>query len=366
MRGSDAAMEARTDPGRAALIRRVGLGAVAVGLLALALPAFDLAVLDDVPPWYAPTIGLAVCALGILLTVWAVRTTGLPFADPRALRRFTKNRGAILGAVLVGAVSLLAFVGPLAAPFDPNHIHDAGLAADGTPVGPGALADDGRPFPLGADNLGRDEYSRLLVGGRVSLSVAFIAVAIAGFLGFGAGLLGGYFRGVIDASLVGIVDLVLSLPFLLVAIALNRVIDDPSLFWLCFLLGALSWTTLARVTRSKVLQVSELEYVQAARALGATHARIIARHIVPNVLGPAIVIATTMIANIILVESAMSYLGVGVKPPIASWGSMLRDGQELLQYEPRLLLLPGALIVATVFGFNLLGEGLRDAFDPKE
>jgi peptide/nickel transport system permease protein len=132
------------------------------------------------------------------------------------------------------------------------------------------------------------------------------------------------------------------------------------------LLGFLSWTTLARVTRAKTLQVRELEFVQAARALGASHGRILLRHIMPNVLGPAIVIATTMVANMIIVESAMSYLGLGVKPPTASWGSMLRDGQEYLTHAPGLVFLPGLLIVATVFGFNLLGEGLRDALDPKE
>ena len=231
---------------------------------------------------------------------------------------------------------------------------------NGLPIGPGA------EFLLGADQLGRDELSRLLFGGRVSLAVAFGAVLIAGVFGFGAGLVSGYFRGLTDAAVIQLVNFVLSLPFLLVAIALNRVIDDPSLFTLCLLLGALSWTTLARVTRAKTLQVRELQYVEAARALGMTHLRIILRHVVPNVLGPAIVIVTTLVAQMIIVESSMSFLGLGVKPPTASWGSMLRDGQEYLSHDPRMVLLPGMLIVVTVFGFNLLGEGLRDALDPKE
>lgn len=343
-------------------MRRAGLIVIALGLTGLALPAFDvtLELADDGPDWM-PVIAFALFCAGVLVYWEGQRkVVGLPFADPRAWRRFEKNRGAVAGGVLVILVMLIGFVGPMLAPVGPDRIFDAGLSGDGVPVGPNSF------FLLGADNIGRDELSRLLYGGRVSLSVALGAVSIAGLLGFGAGLLSGYFKGALDMSLMAIVDFVLSLPFLLVAIALNRVIVDPKLWTLCVLLGLLSWTTLARVTRAKVLQVRELEYVQAARALGATHGRIILRHILPNVLGPAIVIATTMIANMIIVESAMSFLGLGVKPPTASWGSMLRDGQEYLQYAPRLILLPGALIVMTVFGFNLLGEGLRDALDPKE
>lgn len=343
-------------------MRRAGLTLIGLGLAALALPAFDVDLVLGGPPIdWMPILGLALACAGVLVFWEGQRgERGLSFADPRAWRRFKKNRGAVAGGVLVVLVLLVGFVGPMLAPYAPDRIFDGGLTDDGTPIGPNDA------FLLGADNIGRDELSRLLYGGRVSLSVALAAVAIAGCLGFGAGLLSGYFRGYLDLGLMAIVDFVLSLPFLLVAIALNRVIENPALWTLCLLLGLLSWTTLARVTRAKTMQVRELEYVHAARALGATHGRIVLRHILPNVLGPAIVIATTMIANMIIVESAMSFLGLGVKPPTASWGSMLRDGQEYLQYAPRLILYPGALIVATVFGFNLLGEGLRDALDPKE
>ncbi|MBX3275938.1 MAG: ABC transporter permease [Sandaracinaceae bacterium] len=342
-------------------MRRAGFVGIGLGLLGLGLPAFDVTLVVRDVDWL-PIGGLIVLCLGIL-AYWEGRRagrSGLALADPRAWRRFSKNRGAVAGGVLVVAVMLVGFVGPMLAPHPPDRIFDEGLSEDGTPAGPSAH------MMLGADSIGRDELSRLLYGGRVSLGVALGAVAIAGLLGFGAGLVSGYFRGLADRGLMALVDFVLSLPFLLVAIALNRVIENPALWTLCLLLGLLSWTTLARVTRAKTLQVRELEYVQAARALGATHARILLRHVLPNVLGPAIVIATTMIASMIIVESAMSFLGLGVKPPTASWGSMLRDGQEYLQYAPRLILLPGALIVATVFGFNLLGEGLRDALDPKE
>jgi len=298
----------------------IGLGAVG-----LALPAFDVTWETPAHTDWVPILGLAVLLAGVAV-LWEgiLREGGLEVLDPRALRRFTRNRGAIAGAVLVLVVLVIAFVGPMLAPHPPDHIYDAGFGPDGAPIGPNAT------FWLGADSIGRDQLSRLLYGGRVSLSVALGAVAIAGTLGFAAGLLSGYFRGLLDLSLMRLVDFVLSLPFLLVAIAVNRVIEDPALWTLCLLLGLLSWTTLGRVTRAKTLQARELEYVQAARALGAGHARIIVRHILPNVLGPAIVIATTMIANMIIVESAMSFLGLGVKPPTASWGSMLRDGQEYL------------------------------------
>ncbi|MBN4049559.1 ABC transporter permease [bacterium AH-315-N03] len=341
-------------------MRRAGLTLIALGCLGLALPAFEVEIELNERDWL-PVFGFVVLTTGILV-LWEgiLRDGGLELVDPRAWRRFKKNRGAVAGAILVIAVLLIGFVGPMLAPHPPQRIFDAGFGPDGAPISPNSM------FWFGADSIGRDQLSRLLYGGRVSLSVALGAVSISGTLGFAAGLISGYFRGFIDLSLMRLVDFVLSLPFLLVAIAINRVIEDPALWTLCVLLGFLSWTTLGRVTRAKTLQARELEYVQAARALGAGHARIILRHILPNVLGPAIVIATTMIANMIIVESAMSFLGVGVKPPTASWGSMLRDGQEYLQVLPRLMLVPGALIVATVFGFNLMGEGLRDALDPKE
>lgn len=374
-------------------MRRLGPALILLGIAGMFLPVtrVDLGALAD----YAPPLGMVLAACGAWVFARSLRGSGLGLADPRAWRRFRKNKGALAGGVLVALVILMSFVGPIFAPYDPDIIHDAGLSANGVPVGPVALVHvDGRTvqvplvgehdapwlgrmsliltgevrrvFVLGADNIGRDELSRLLFGGRVSLAVALGAVLIAGIWGFGVGLVAGYFRGVVDTAVIQLVNFVLSLPFLLVAIALNRVIDDPTLLTLCVLLGALSWTTLARVTRAKTMQVRELSYIEAARALGMTHLRIILRHVVPNVLGPAIVIATTLVAQMIIVESAMSFLGLGVKPPTASWGSMLRDGQEYISSDPRLLLLPGVLIVMTVFGFNLLGEGLRDALDPKE
>ncbi len=280
--------------------------------------------------------------------------------DPRAWRRFRKNRGALVGATLTALVLGVAMLGPLAAPHDPDHLFEDGLHADGTPTEPGGA------LILGADTLGRDELSRLLHGGRISLSVALAATLVALLLGLLVGVTSGYFGGRVDASLMQLIDILLSLPFLIVAIALNRVVSSPSIWALALLLGCLSWTSLARVTRAKTLQVRELEYVQAARALGMSEARILARHVLPNVLGPAIVIGTTLVAQMIIVESTMSFLGIGVQPPTSTWGTMLHDAQFMMSLAPRLVLFPGLLIVATVFGWNLLGEGLRDALDPKD
>jgi len=281
--------------------------------------------------------------------------------DPRAWRRFRKNKGALVGAALVFVVTGLALLGPLLAPHDPNEQRrELLLRDDGTPVAPGEVAG----YALGSDTVGRDELSRLLHGGMISMQVAFMATLIAVVLGLTVGVTSGYFGGLTDSVAMRTVDIVLSIPFLLIAVTILQVVENPSLTSLYVLLGFLSWTTLARITRAKVMQVRELEYVQAARALGAGVPRILLRHVLPNVIGPAIVIATTLVAQMILVESAMSYLGLGVPPPDASWGSMLREGEEMLALAPRLMLYPSALIVMAVFGFNLLGEGLRDALDP--
>jgi peptide/nickel transport system permease protein len=280
--------------------------------------------------------------------------------DGRAWRRFRRNRGALIGAALVALLLFVAFVGPLLAPFDPDVMHDDAIeAATGLPVGPGPK------FLLGADQVGRDELSRLLHGGRTSLGVALLATGIGLAVGLAVGVLAGFLGGPADAAAMRAVDILLSLPFLLVAIVIHRVVDSPSLLVMCGLLGGLSWMTLARVTRAKTMQVRELEYVQAARALGMRPARVVLRHVLPNVVQPAIVIGTTLVAQMIIAESAMSFLGLGVRPPASTWGTMLYDGQTLLSYKPLLVYLPGGMIALAVFGFNLLGEGLRDALDPK-
>ncbi len=262
---------------------------------------------------------------------------------------------------MIVVVCGLALVGPWVAPHDPNRVYEEGLRMDdGTPVGPGSR------FVLGTDQLGRDELSRLLDGGRVTLQVATLATALAVIAGLLIGLASGFFGGVVDLVAMRLVDILLSIPFLLIAISVQKALKSTELWSLYLLLGLLSWSSLARITRSKVMQVKELDYVQAARVIGCPNRRIVFAHILPNILGPVIVIATTMVANMVIVESAMSFLGLGVQAPQSSWGTMLRDGQALMTHSPRLVVLPGLLIVCTVFGFNLLGEGLRDALDPKD
>ena len=283
--------------------------------------------------------------------------------DSRAFRRFRRNKGALAGLVLVVAVTAIGLVGPWLAPYDPvEQFADALLLHNGLPAGPGVE----RGHWLGGDVLARDELSRLLSGARVSMLVAYLATALAVLIGVTLGLVSGYVGGRLDTLLMRLVDVVLSMPFLLIAIVMQRVWDAPGIWTICVVLGVLSWTTLARVTRAKTMEARELDYIQAARALGLRHFRILARHVLPNVIGPIIAIATILVARMIIAESALSFLGLGVRPPTASWGSMLNDSQSLLLGVPRLTLYPALLISMAVFGFNLFGEGLRDAFDPKD
>lgn len=283
--------------------------------------------------------------------------------DSRAFRRFRRNKGALAGLVLVVAVSVLGLLGPWLAPFDPvEQFTDSLLLYNGLPAGPGVEPGHW----LGGDVLARDELSRLLSGARVSMLVAYLATALAVLIGVTLGLISGYAGGRVDTFLMRMVDVVLSMPFLLIAIVMQRVWDAPGIWTICIVLGVLSWTTLARVTRAKTMEARELDYIQAARALGLRHFRILARHVLPNVIGPIIAIATILVARMIIAESALSFLGLGVRPPTASWGSMLNDSQSLLLGVPRLTLYPAVLISMAVFGFNLFGEGLRDAFDPKD
>jgi ABC-type dipeptide/oligopeptide/nickel transport system permease subunit len=284
----------------------------------------------------------------------------MSLSDSRAYRRFRRSPASLVGALIVLLAMLVAVFAPLLAPHDPNMPFKARtLTTRGVPIGPD------REFPLGADSLGRCELSRLLYGGRVSLAVAFAATVVLATLGTLVGVLAGYFGGRVDAALMRAVDVLLSLPFLLVVMAINRAVARPGIWVLFLVLGLLSWTGLSRQVRAKVLQVRELEFVAAARALGASSLRVIVRHVLPNVTSLVVVLSTTLIAEMIVVESVLSYLGVGVVPPTSSWGSMLHEAEGLTRTVPRLTVVPGLAILVTVVGFNLLGEGLRDALDPK-
>jgi ABC-type dipeptide/oligopeptide/nickel transport system permease subunit len=274
--------------------------------------------------------------------------------------RLLAHPGVRLGGVLVAAVVALAVVGPAIAPTDPaaqDILH--GLGPLGEPMGPGAT------YLLGTDPLGRDLLSRALFGARVSLEVGVVSTAISLGLGVVIGLLAGYFRGWTDTVLMRTADVVLSFPFLLLCIALVGIREERGISNVFLVLGLLGWTTMARVVRGKVLAVREMEFVEAARAMGLGHTRILLRHVLPNVVGPVIVLATLGVAGSILAESVLSYLGLGVPPPTPSWGAMISEGQAWYRLAPRLIWVPGGLILVTVLGFNLLGEGLRDVLDPR-
>ncbi len=341
------------------------------------------------------------------------------FLDARARKRFWKNRGARVGAVFVAMLVLFALVGPFFAKHDP-YVSDFvnGATSLGEPIGPNAT------YWLGTDRIFRDVFVRLAYGARLSLVIAISATVISTVIGAGVGLVAGFyegtegvrvpyasvvlcgaafvailfsharlgsglllvalallavawfFRGKIalldgptvdaDTALMRLVDIGLSFPFLLLVMALAAAFDRTTVSTILWTLGLTSWLGTARVVRAKTLTVRNLDYVGAARALGQPVRRILVSHILPNVAGPVIVLSTSQVASMIIAESVLSYLGVGIAPPTATWGHMLYEGQDVYQSAPWLLVAPAIAILFSVLGFNLIGEGLRDALDPKE
>ena len=276
-------------------------------------------------------------------------------------QRAGAHPGIRIGGTLVVFIALIAVLGPLLAPYNPGlQDMNSGLDMEGAPSGFSSV------HWLGCDALGRDVLSRLLHGARISLIVGVCATLISMVIGVSIGLFAGYFRGLVDAAAMRTVDVVMSFPFLLLCIALVGVRQERGISNVLLVLGLLGWTTMARVVRGKVLAEREKEYVEAARALGMGHLRIMFRHVLPNVVGPVMVLATLGVAGSVLAESVLSYLGLGVPPPTPSWGSMISEGQPWYRLAPRLIFLPGGLILLTVLGFNLLGEGLRDVLDPRD
>jgi ABC-type dipeptide/oligopeptide/nickel transport system permease subunit len=280
-------------------------------------------------------------------------------------QRFVANRGALVGAVLVVVLVALSVLAPVLSAKDPL-VSDVehGLSAMGAPLPPSSRA------LLGTDDLGRDVWARALAGAGTSLAIAALSTLIALVIGVAIGLVAGYAGRSVDNALMRLVDLVLSFPVLLLAILLAALFREAelasSIAPVVLTLGFVSWTTMARVIRGKTQSLARSDMVVAARALGARPARIVLRHVLPNVAGLIAVVAAFGFAQNLLSESVLAYVGLGAPPPAPSWGRMLYEGRAYYRVAPHLVLVPGIAIVVAVMSFNLLGDGLRDAFDARE
>ncbi len=267
--------------------------------------------------------------------------------------RLRTNRLAMAGAVVVLVLVAVALLAPLVAPDDPNRIDvDAILL----PPGPDHL--------FGTDELGRDVLSRMIYGARVSLEVGIVSAGIATLVGVLLGALAGYYGGWVEALIMRFVDIMLCFPTFFLILAVIAMLE-PNILNIMAVIGLTSWMGVARLVRAEFLSLKERDYVTAARSLGAGDLRIIFRHILPNAMAPVLVAATLGVAGAILTESGLSFLGLGVQPPLASWGNILSQGKANIEIAWWLSLFPGLAILVTVLAYNLLGEGIRDALDPR-
>ncbi len=271
--------------------------------------------------------------------------------------RFIRNKAAIVGACLLIFLFLLCFLGPtLTGHNAPNAAHVTS-AAD-------TLAAPSWKYPFGTDDVGRDEFSRAMVGGQTSLLVGLISMIMAITVGVGIGAFAGFYGGLVDNLLMRFTDVILAIPLYLLLFVLSSSFTDGTPKSVIILIAIFGWTYAARLVRGEFLALKEREYVAAARTIGAKSFRLMFRHILPNAAGPIIVNATLLVSSNIILESVLSYFGFGIKPPVASWGSMLSDGQGLADVSPLLAYIPALLIIVTVMSLNLVGDGLRDALDP--
>ena len=268
-----------------------------------------------------------------------------------AWHRLKKNKLAVFGTAVLVAVALGCFVGPAFSPYGYEE-QDLNLGA----VGPNSA------HWLGTDTLGRDLLVRMLHGGRVSLGVGLAATFVALSIGVVYGAVAGFFGGKLDAAMMRIVDIMYSLPFTIFVILL-MVLFGRDIYLLFVAIGAVEWLTMARIVRSQVMAIKRMEFIEAARTLGFGRRRIIFRHILPNVLGPVIVYTTLTVPAVMLLEAFLSFLGLGVQPPMSSWGVLIKDGAEKMEEYPWLLVFPGVVFSLTLFSLNFLGDGLRDALD---
>lgn len=272
-----------------------------------------------------------------------------------ARRRLLRNRAAVGSMIALAILVVLAVVGPFLAPYayDTVNKQDVWLP----PLQNGHL--------LGTDALGRDLLARLLTGLRVSLAIGFVATAVSLVIGVAWGAIAGYVGGAVDEAMMRIVDVLYSLPFIFFVILL-MVTFGSNIVLIFVAIGAVEWLTMSRIVRGQTLTLKHKEFVEAARASGVSRAGIIARHIVPNLLGPVVVYVTLTIPAVILAESFLSFLGLGVQPPMASLGTLIAGGASDMELAPWLLIFPSLVMVATLMAFNFIGDGLRDAIDPRD
>ncbi|SDP01677.1 peptide/nickel transport system permease protein [Pedococcus dokdonensis] len=279
-----------------------------------------------------------------------------------AWQRLRRDRVAMVSLVVIGLIVLMALVAPLFAVVTGHPVNEqyrqTGLTPDGLPRGPSS------EFWLGTDDLGRDILVRIAYGARISLLVGVAATLLTVAIGVVIGLAAGFLGGLVDTVLARLIDVVLSVPFLLVAIALVS-ITGPSLLVTVLVIGFFSWASVARIVRGQVLSMREREFVEAARSLGASNGRIMFVDILPNVLAPVIVYASLLIPVVIVVEATLSFLGLGLAPPTADWGGMISEAQTYYTTAWWFVVFPGAALLVTTLAFNLLGDGIRDAFDPR-
>lgn len=270
-----------------------------------------------------------------------------------AIARLRNNKMAMLGLYFLVFLTLIALLTPWIAPYS---YEEQNLEL-------GASAPSAAHW-LGTDILGRDQLTRIMYGSRISLMVGFIATAVALTIGVLWGATAGFLGGRVDAIMMRIVDALYALPFTIFIILLT-VVFGSSMLLLFLAIGAVEWLTMARIVRGQVLAIKKQEFVEAAISMGLSPARIISRHLIPNVLGPVIVYTTLTIPSVILLESFLSFLGLGIQPPASSWGSLISSGVETMEEYPWLLFFPGLVLTLTLFSLNFLGDGLRDALDPR-
>tara|TARA_R110000850_G_scaffold261695_5_gene389819 strand:+ start:2282 stop:3202 length:921 start_codon:yes stop_codon:yes gene_type:complete len=278
--------------------------------------------------------------------------------------RLKKNHVAMMSLWFFVGITLICFLLPFIPGIPNPNITFPDLQS--MPALSEATSVDGTDvfYLLGSDHLGRDIFSRILYGGRVSLTVGFIATAVSLTIGIVYGAVSGYIGGRLDAAMMRVVDILYALPFMIIVIILTTYFGNN--LWLLFVcIGAVEWLTMARIVRGQVISLKNQEFVEAARSLGLSQRRIIFRHLIPNTIGPVIVYTTLTVPAVMRLEAILSFLGLGVQPPDASWGSLIKEGADRMASDPGLLIYPAIIFGLTLFSLNFLGDGLRDALDPK-